>query len=275
MGVYDDGTKRYIMQREQKSKKQAQIVSHPKVKDCDIQDIKVFVLFNNEDQGHVNEMQVELTNKRIIFTRGLDETPKAYGKKGDITKGFDYVVLMISKSFLEDLGLLDILAANYKIGKSNKKILPIIVWEELYEPEVKAEVLEKLRTRIDDYKTRFLNNDLIIVASKDLQRMQTNLEMLEHFIDFAIERDPKRNITCGDKLLKYIYFVSGKDVADREPSPQDVTDNEVVSKDKGTTIYQRNTYNINAEQNYIANDHAIINETAIQGDKPKNTGNGK
>lgn len=275
MEAYSDEVKKYTMRRDRKNKNQAQIVSYPEENVCDDQEIKVFVLFNNEDQAHVNDMQMELANKKIAFTKGLDETPKAYGKKGDITKGFDYVVLMISKSFLGDLGLLDILAANYKIGKSNKKILPIIVWEELYEPEVKAEVLERLRTRINEYEKRFFKDDFNSVASKELRRMQTNLEMLEHFIDFAIERDQKRNISCSDKLLKYIYFVSGKDVADREPSPQDVTDNEVVSKAKGTTVYQTNTYNINTEQNYIANDHATINETAIQDDKPKNTGNGK
>lgn len=275
LGAYSDEVKKYTMQRDRKNKNQAQIVSYPKEEACNVQDIKVLVLFSNEDQRYVNEMQAELANKRIIFTRGLDDTPKAYGKKENIAKSFDYVVLIISKSFLEDLDLLDILAAIYKADKPNKKILTTIVWKKLYQPEVKAGVLEKLRARIDDYKAHFLKNDFAFVPSEDLQRMQKKLEMLEHFIDFAIERDPKRNITCGDKLLKYIYYVSGKDVADREPMPQDVTVDDSVAKDKGAVVYQTNTYNINAEQNYIANDHAIINETAIQDDKPKNTGNGK
>ena len=266
MEAYDDGKKKYIMQREQKSKKQAQnlkILSYPEDGVCDDQEINVFVLFNDKDQRHVNNMQAKLANKKILFTMGLAETPKAYGKKGDIIKCFDYVTVIVSKSFLEDLDLLDILVENYKIGKKNKKMLPIIVWKELYEPEVKAEVLQKMQTRIDDYKNRYFKNDFNGVAVKDLQRMQKKLKMLEHFIDFAIERDQKRNIPSDDKLLKYIRFVSGKDVADKESVPEN----------KGVVVNK--TINVNGKQVYIATDNAKISTTESQINKSENTTNDK
>ncbi len=43
------------------------------------------------------------------------------------------------------------LVANYENGKSNKTILPIIVWKDFYKPEVRAETLENLQTRINNY----------------------------------------------------------------------------------------------------------------------------
>lgn len=207
------------MRREQKSNKQAQnikIFSSPADETCDNQDISVFVLYNDKDKRHVNNMQAKLANKKIFFTKGLADTPKSYGKKGDIIKCFDYVTVIISKSFLEDLDSLDVLVENYKIGKKNKKILPIIVWKELYEPEIKAEVLEKMQARIDDYMKHHFKNDFDGVAANDLKRMQQKLKMLESFIEFAIERDPKTSLPCSEKLLKYMHFVSGKEVADKE-----------------------------------------------------------
>ncbi len=249
MEAYDDGTKRYIMQREQKNKKQTSNItafSYQGGEACDSQDINVFVLFHDKDKKRVNDMQAELANKKILLTKGLAETTEAYGKKGDIIKSYDYFAVIISKSLLEDLDSLEVLLENYKTNAS-KKMLPMIVWKDLYEPEIKAEVFEKLQARIETYKEHHFKNDFVGVVANDLKRMQKILTMLEDFIVFAIEKDPKTSLRCSDKLLKYIRFVTGKDVADKEFTPI-----------KGET---NQTINIQSLQTCIATGSAEINAT--------------
>ena len=162
MEAYDDRMKRYIMQGEQKDKKQALNItafSYQGGEACDSQDINVFVLFHDKDKKRVNDMQAELANKKILLTKGLAETTEAYGEKGDIIKYYDYFAVIISKPLLEDIESLKILLENYKTDAS-KKMLPMIVRKELYEPEIKAEVLEKLQARIETQKEHHAKNDL-------------------------------------------------------------------------------------------------------------------
>ena len=234
MEAYDDRMKRYIMQGEQKDKKQALNItafSYQGGEACDSQDINVFFLFHDKDKKRVNDMQAELANKKILLTKGLAETTEAYGEKGDIIKYYDYFAVIISKPLLEDIESLKILLENYKTDAS-KKMLPMIVWKDLYEPEIKAEVLEKLQARIETYKEHHFKNDFSELVANDLRRMQKILTSLEDFIVFAIEKDPKTSLRCSDKLLKYIRFVTGKDVADKEFIPiKGETNRTISSKD--------------------------------------------
>lgn len=69
MEAYDDRMKRYIMQGEQKDKKQALNItafSYQGGEACDSQDINVFVLFHDKDKKRVNDMQAELANKKFF-----------------------------------------------------------------------------------------------------------------------------------------------------------------------------------------------------------------
>lgn len=249
MEIYDDGTKRYIMKREQKRSRG--VVLDPTNEDCN-DDIRVFVLFSNKDRSYVNKMQEGLAHKKIVLTKGLAEAAMPYGKKKDIIDKYDYIVVIISKSFLEDLDLLDVLAANYRIKKKNRKILPIIIWEDLYEPENRDKMLKNLEKRVNDYKKshREIILDLDGNAAKELKRMQRVLKMLQSFIYFAAERDINADLFGSDKLLKYILFEKGIEVADKEN----------IAEDKG--VVRNQIINVNDGGHLsIAMDKATINAT--------------
>lgn len=190
--------------------------------DCDI---NVFVLFSDSNQRCVDNMKERLKNKKIIITKGLAETEKSYDEKVDVINYYDYVVVIISKTFLEDLDLLDVLVTNYEIEGKNRKILPIIIWKDLYKPEVKAEVLENFKKRIDAYRTNHFDDDFSGNVAEELKKMQQILNMLKYFIKFATERDRKTNLQAYEKLLKYIRYDRGEDVADKE---EFVTNKKVV-----------------------------------------------
>ncbi|MCM1221063.1 MAG: hypothetical protein NC548_41930 [Lachnospiraceae bacterium] len=245
MEVYADGTKKYVMQREQKQDKK--VVLYQTGRDDGHDEIRVFLLFSDKDRRYVNKMQRELANKKIDLIKGLAEAEMLYGENKDIINTYDYVVVIVSKDFLEELDLLDILEANYKCKEENEKILPIIIWKDLYEPEGKDEIVKDLKKRIDGYQESHpeILSDLDGNVAKELGRMQRILTMIEDFIYFAARRDKKVNLQGSNKLLKYIRYESNIEVADREIS--------VGSKDG--IINQT----INAAQVNIANDHATIN----------------
>ncbi|MBD5485270.1 MAG: hypothetical protein HDR18_07080 [Lachnospiraceae bacterium] len=176
-----------------------------------------------------------------------------YGKKWNIINKYDYVAVIVSKNFLQELDLLDILPENYKNTRRNKKILPIIIWEDLYEPECRDEVFDDLDKRINAYRER--HKEIIINlegnAAKELRRMQSISLKLRHFTYFAVEKDVKANLQESDKLLKYILQDRKVNVADRKNS----------SKNKGgmsnTIINVRNVEQLN-----VANDNGTINANA-------------
>ena len=248
--VYGDRTKEYNIHRKQK--KNENIVSHPASRDCYNDVIRVFVLFSEKERRYVNKMQESLANKKIVWTKGLDDTIMSYDKIVDVTNDYDYVVVIISKSFLEDLVLLDVLAANYQIENENNKILPMIVWKDLYEPEVKAEVLEGLQNRISEYKQKHFDDDFDGNAAKELKRMHRILKMLKDFIYFAVERDKKRNLPISDKLLQYIIYDRGEDVADKVS----------VGGDKVDASSQPININVKGQFNMVK-DNGTINATII------------
>lgn len=259
MEICNEETKIYLMRRDQKHRQE--VITHLSDGECCNDEIKVFVLYNDKDRKYVNNMEKELAHKKIVLTKGLDEASVPYGKKKDIIDHYDYVAVIVSKSFFEDLEVLDILSAIYKKEKKNRKIVPIIQWKDLYEPEKRIEVIETLKDRIDGYREKNMdmkeNFDLDGRVSKELRKMQRILKMLQDFIYFAVERDIKTNLPGSDKLLKHILYISGTDVAEREGCVE-----------KGAVI-QNQIINVNnGGQFNMAKDNATIN-TILNGEPKK------
>lgn len=212
--MYGGGKSTYKKQNDQRQDEK--IVSYSfngNDSDCDI---NVFTLFSDKNQRCVDNMKERLKNKKIVITKGLAETEKSYDEEIDVISYYDYVAVIISKAFLEDLDLLDVLVKNYEIGGKNRKVVPIIIWKDLYKPETKAEVVENLQKRIDTYRANHFDDDFSGNVAEELKKMQQILNMLKHFIKFATERDRKTNLQANEKLLKYIRYDRGGDVADKE-----------------------------------------------------------
>lgn len=209
--------------------------------------LDIFVLYHDIDKDYVKRMEKKLYNKKIDFYNGLEDTNIAFNDKVDIVNYYDYLVVVVSEQLLKDLDSLDILLDNFSLYGDNEKILPLILWKDLYNPNVKADVIENYKKEIDEYEKKYSTSR---VGQHELKRMKKIYEMLESFLKFATNRDKKINKMSGDKkILSYILSVSGRTVADKEIC--------VESKDKemSQTIYNVN----NGGQLNVANDGATIN----------------
>ena len=209
--------------------------------------LDIFVLYHDINKDYVKRMEKKLCNKKIDFYNGLKDTNIAFNDKVDIVNYYDYLIVVVSEQLLKDLDSLDILLDNFSLYGDNEKILPLILWKDLYKPIVKADVIENYKNEIDEYEKKYSNSR---VGQHELKRMKKIYEMLESFLEFATNRDKKTNKMSGDKkILSYILSVSGKPVADKEIC--------VENRDKGMsqTIYNVN----NVGQLNVANDGATIN----------------
>lgn len=207
----------------------------------------IFVLYLDVNKDYVKRMEKKLCNKKIDFYNGLKDTNIAFNDKVDIINYYDYLIVVVTEQLLKDLDSLDILLDNYSLYGDNEKILPLILWKDLYKPNVKADVIENYKKEIDEYEEKYSNSR---VGQYELKRMKKIFEMLESFLEFATNRDKKTNKMSGDKkILNYILSVSGRPVADKEIC--------VESEDR---IVKQTIYNVgDGGQLNVANDGATIN----------------
>lgn len=209
--------------------------------------LEIFVLFHDVNKDYVKRMEKKLYNKKIDFYNGLKDTNIAFHDKVDIVNYYDYLVVVVSEQLLKDLDSLDILLDNFSLYGDNEKILPLILWKDLYKPNIKADVIENYKKEIDEYEEKYSTSR---VGQHELKRMKKIYEMLENFLEFATNRDKKANKMSGDnKILSYIFSVSGRPVADKE-----------ICVESGDKIVKQTIYNVGTGgQLNVANDGATIN----------------
>lgn len=210
-------------------------------------EFNIFMLYHEANKAYVKGIERKLQNKKINFANGLADTNIAFDDNVDIINNFEYLVVVVSEQLLEDLDLLDLIVDNYSLHGDNLKILPLVVWKELYDPHIKVEVVNKHKTRMEEYEKMHSNTK---VGQQELNRMNRIYEMLEKFVGFATTRDKKNNTMSGDnKILSYIYCVSGIKVADREKCEKD--ENKMMNQ----TVYNVT----DGGQLNVANGEATIN----------------
>lgn len=252
MGVNNenDGTKPYMIKR--RNGYNGNVIPYIDNLSGYSEDISVFVLYHEKNKRYVENMQRSLENKKVTLIKGLADTEIAYEDKIDIVNNFNYMVVVVSKPLLEDLDLLDVLAENFELEGKNKKIIPMIVWKDLYEPEIKSEVIEALQERIENYRQHHFDDDFSGHVAVELKRMQRILKMLKCFLIFATDRDRKSTMSGTEKLLKYIRYDRGVEVAEKE----------TVGESKKPVLNQT-IYNVHdGGQVNMASNNATINVTA-------------
>lgn len=208
-------------------------------------ELNIFVLYHEANKAYVKAIERKLQRKKINIANGLADTNIAFNDTVDIISHFDYMVVVVSEELLEDLDSLDLLLDNYFLYEDNPKILPLVIWKELYDPNTKVDIVKRHEENINAYKEKYANTK---VGKQELKRMTRIHEMLESFVEFATIRDKKTNTMSGDKkILNYIFCVSGINVADRE--------NDNKNGKNGT----KNIFNVSGGQVNVANDGATIN----------------
>lgn len=208
-------------------------------------ELNIFVLYHEANKAYVRGIERKLQRKKIKIANGLADTNIAFNDTVDIINHFNYMVVVVSEELLKDLDSLDLLLDNYLLYEDNPKILPLVIWKELYDPNTKVDIVKRHEENIDVYKEKYANTK---IGKQELKRMNRIHEMLESFVEFATIRDKKTNTMSGDKkILNYIFCESGISIADRE------------NYNKNETKGSKNIINVNGGQVNVANDGATIN----------------
>lgn len=236
MEANNDDTKTYVMQRD--CNQNRKVIAYP-VDDSGVNAyISVFVLYHDKNRKYVDSMQEHLSKKKIRLVKGFAETNIGYEERVDIVNNFDYLAILISKSFLEDLELLYVLLQNYEFEKANKKIIPIIMWNDLYKPEGRLGVIKRLSERIEKFKNEHFDDDFNENVADELKRMCQVLKLLRDFLPFAKDRDKKTTLHGYEKLLNYICYDRGIEVDEKEEREKgnEIVMNQTINVEKGAQL---------------------------------------
>lgn len=235
----EEGLKLYEIKRKNKRNQTNNIVSFP---------IKIFVLYHNTNKEQILDMESKLANKSLEFENNLANVKSNSNRKLKLLRYFDYIVVILSKKCLEDYTLMEVLADNFVIGKNgkNKKIIPIIIEQDIYEPETRAQIIKWWIDRYNDYEKNFFRGKYGDDISKTLEKMQQIIEMLKMFLVFSKDKDIKSDEEPYSRLIKKIEEYSG-----------------VIHERSGVLV--NNNYNYNQCQIINAEDDSTVNATQNNG----------
>ncbi len=198
----EEGLKLYNIKRKSKNNQINNIVPF---------NIKVCVLYHNVDKARITDMELKLVNLNLKFENDLANVKSNSNRKVKLLKHFDYLVIILSDNCLKDYILMEILVDNFSMGKNckNKKIIPIIIDQDLYEPETRAQIIKSWIDRSKKYEQDFFTGDYGDDITKTLEKMQHIREMLKNFLNFAIEKDIRSDEEPYLRLIRQIEENSG------------------------------------------------------------------
>lgn len=173
--------------------------------------IKIFVLFHDDDKEQVLEIESKLANRNIEFVNNLANVRKSSNRKLNLLKIHDYFVVILSKKCLEDYTLMEILVENFNISNNykNKKILPIFIDKALYEPETREEIANSWTERANKFKERYSTGNYGDDTYNTEDKMRRIACMLRKFLVLAREKDIKSDEAPYLRLIKKIEENSG------------------------------------------------------------------
>lgn len=214
--------------------------------------ISVFILYHYKDKKSVEKIKKSCLGKRIDFFE-MGNSDEGFVDSPNIISKYDYLVVIISEHLLRDTELLKILLANYDSDNANETLIPLIIWNELYEPEKRAEIIKSWQDRSEKYKKDFFDNDFNGYAADEIKVMQKITKMFKRFLAFAVNRDKRNNLSLSNKLIKYIEYNSGEKIKDKDENREE---------NRQINI----TYNIqDVNQLNIAHDKATISAKQYNG----------
>lgn len=193
----DEGIKIYDIKRRNSKNKENSVVNKNK-------EIKIFALFCDADKESVLEIETKLKDKNIIFVNEMDYADENLAKQNSILRCCDYMLVLVSNSYLKDYYSMNVLAKNYKKDGRNIKVIPIVIEKSIYEPEQQAKLEKDWEERFTDYQKEFFDGDFKGKAAERLREMQIIKEMIGCFVEFSIQKDPKSSLAPFKKLIMQI-----------------------------------------------------------------------
>lgn len=207
--------------------------------------INVFVLFHENDKKVVLEVETKFSAKNIDFVNGIGHVNVNLKGKNNVLQYFDCILVVVSSECLKDYSLMEILAANYKDKGKNKKVIPVIIEDEIYEPEKQAELDAYWEKRINNYKTYF-KGDFGGKEAKTIEKMQAICAMLSSFLDFSTQKDQKSDLELFQRVKKQIEENKKGIIEDRREVRMECYYNQCQinqASENGTVIATQNNEN--------------------------------
>lgn len=184
--------------------KQKNSIHKENSRDIESKEIKIFILFHENDKERVLEIESEFASKNVKFIKEMDYADINIAKENSILRCCNYMLVMVSNGYLKDFYSMKILAKNYKKGGRNPKVVPVIIEKSIYEPEQQAELEDFWEHRTEDYKEKFFKGDFGGKKAETIKEMQNIKEMIGDFVEFSIRKDPKSNLKPCEKVIKKI-----------------------------------------------------------------------
>ena len=225
--------------------------------------ISILIYNHEEDKGKADNIERELIDYDIEIKRDIAELNSVYNNKVRVFKEVKYMIVLVSENFIKDWSRMKILFDNYRIGGNNKRIIPLIVQNDLYEPHKRTAILNTLQKYRKDYAEEFCVKNHNEVSSEELLDMTKIIEMANDFLKFSIKRNKKSNKPLGAKVLKYIEMDTHSVLAKNETN---IAERENDKMNERIGVINNYYGTVNGMQVQQGNDTAIQNQTVGQND---------
>lgn len=166
--------------------------------------IPVFILHHKKCENLVTNIERDIKDYNIETKKDISEFDSYYN---DIINVFDevkYMVVLVTKDFLLDWALMEILLNNYNLSESNYSIIPLIIDDILYDPIEKTKIIKSLHEYSTKYVNEYFVKDYNDEVPAELEKMQRIIKMAKDFLNFSLKRDKKSNKPFSQKIIKYI-----------------------------------------------------------------------
>ena len=171
--------------------------------------LTIFVLFHHNDETIERNLEQDLADRNIMFINDIAELDSYYNENVDIINNVDYLVVIVSESLLMDWDLMEILQGNYETNGENRKVIPIIIQEFLYEPKKKSAIIKQKQEEIKEYDDTYFDKNYNGEFAEELRRMQRILNITKEFLKFSINRDKKSSLSYAQRILRYLKHDRG------------------------------------------------------------------
>lgn len=164
----------------------------------------ILMLYNVGNLSDMSELEPALRKINVKLTKGMGEVPNRFKKNKNIASAYDYVGMIFSVQSLKDYPLMCDVIGVFQIKRNRNKIIPLIVEDKIYEPEIQGEIVQCWDNRISAFNEGYYQKDHSISVLEKLRKMQEIRNCLEDIFCFATDIDKKSDLSVFDKIKKRV-----------------------------------------------------------------------
>lgn len=180
------------------------------------QDIKIYGLFHESDKDDFIKLKKNFRNKKIRFDTDPYDTGSVYEEVFDLVKEYDYIIIGVSTEFLTDLAMLEILGQNYVKKEKNKKIIPLIIDEKIYDIEERVKIVEKVELKVKSFEDNHYDRKFESKNEQTIHHLEELISLVDDFLMFACKMCRKSSKSLQFKVLNYIKYDRGFPVQEKK-----------------------------------------------------------